>query len=60
MELRQGTRDWEEVGKHFAHTFEFVNEKPTVDAALQVLKAQIFAQIPVIEANSHKSSATIQ
>ena len=42
------------------HTFEFVDEQPIVDVALQILKAQIFAQVPVVEENSHQSSATIQ
>ena len=60
MELRQGTQDWEEVSKQFTHTFEFVDEKPTVDAALQVIKEKIFAQVPVKEENSHQCSATIQ
>ena len=59
MELRQGTQDWEEVAKQFVHTFEFVDEKPIVDATLQKIKETIFAEIPIEEANSHQCSATI-
>ena len=53
MELRQGNKYWEEIAKQFMHTFEFADEKPTVDAALQILKAQIFSQVPIVEENSH-------
>ena len=53
MELRQGTQDWEGIVKQFAHTFEFTDEHPTVDVALQTIKEKIFAEIPVEEANSH-------
>ena len=53
MELRQGTKEWEGLSKKFAHTFEFADEHPTIDAALQVIKEKILAKIPVNEANSH-------
>ena len=59
MELRQGTQEWEELAKQFVHTFEFVDEHPTVDAALQAIKEKIFVEIPVDEANSHQCSVTI-
>ena len=60
MELRQGTQDWEEVAKQFMHTFEFTDEQPTVDVALQVIKKKIFVEIPIEESNSHQCSMTIQ
>ena len=60
MELRQGTQDWEEVAKTFAHTFEFANEQPTVDVVLQKIKEEIFAEIPIEEENSQRCSMTIQ
>ena len=60
MELWQETQEWEGLAKKFAHTFEFADEHPTVDVALQVIKEMIFAEIPVDEANSHQCSATIQ
>ena len=44
----------------FAHTFEFADEHPIVDLALQNIKDKIFTEIPVEEANSHQCSATIQ
>ena len=53
MELRQGTQVWEGLSKQFAHTFEFVDEHPTVDAALQVIKENIFVEILVDKANYH-------
>ena len=60
MELRQGTQDWEGIAKKFAHTFEFTNEHPIVDASLQTIKENIFSKILVQEGNSHECSATIQ
>ena len=60
MELRQGTQEWEGLAKHFVHTFEFVDENPTVDVALHVIKEKIFSKIPVNKANSHQCNATIQ
>ena len=60
MELWQGTQEWEGLTKKFAHTFEFGDEHHTVDAALQVIKEERLAEIPIDEANSHQCSATIQ
>ena len=59
MELRQGTQVWEGLAKQFAHTFEFADEKPTVDVVLQKIKEKIFTKIPVEETNSQQCSATI-
>ena len=60
MEFQQGTQYWEGITKQLTHTFEFSNEQPTVDAALQTIKEKIFAEILVEEANAHQYSATIQ
>ena len=60
MELRQGAQDWEEVAKQFTHTFEFVDEQPTVDTMPQKIKEKIYVEIPVEEENSHHYSVTIQ
>ena len=60
MELRQGTQDWDEVVKKFAHTFEFNDEQLTVDVALHTIKGKILVEIPVEVVNSHQCSATIQ
>ena len=38
MELRQGTRDWDEVVKKFMHTFVFADEQLIVDVVLQAIK----------------------
>ena len=34
VELQQGTQDCERLAKQFAHTFEFADEFPRIDAAL--------------------------
>ena len=60
MELRQAIQDWEGLTKQFRQTFEFADEKPTVDAAVQTIKEKIFVEIPVEEASAHQCSATIQ
>ena len=59
MELRQETQEWEGLAKKFSHTFEFADEHPIVDVALQMIKDKIFVEIPVEEANSHQCNATI-
>ena len=60
MDLWQGNQDWEGIAKKFAHTFEFADEKPIVDAVLQTIKENIFDEILVEEANAHQCSPTIQ
>ena len=60
MDLWQGTQYWDEVGKKFAHTFAFADEKTIVDDALQAIKEKIFIEIPVEVTSSHQCSATIQ
>ena len=60
MELRQGTQYCERLAKKFTHTFEFADENPTIETALQMKKRNIVAEIPIREANSHQCSATIQ
>ena len=40
--------------------FSFTDEQPIVDIALQVIKENIFAEIPVKVASSHQCSMTIQ
>ena len=42
------------------HTFEFVDENPKIDAALQIEKGNIVNEIPNKEDNSHQCNATIQ
>ena len=59
IELRQGTQVWEGIAKEFRQTFEFVDEQPTVDTVLQMIKEKIFAEIHVEEANAHQCTATI-
>ena len=53
MELQQGTQDWEGLSKQFRYIFEFVDEKPIADGVLQMIKENIFVEIPVEEANAH-------
>ena len=60
MELRQGNQEWEGLAKKFAHTFEFSDERPTIDVALQEIKEMIFDEIHVDVESFHQCSATIQ
>ena len=67
MELRQETREWEEVAQKFTYTFQFANEQPTVDIALKTIKENIFAEIPLeivysqpCVVHSHQCSETVQ
>ena len=60
MDLRQGTQDWEGIANHFVHTFEFGDEHPTIDAALQMVNDKIVSEIPIKEANSHQCSTNIK
>ena len=50
----------EGLAKQFTHIFEFVDDHPTMDVALQMIKEKIFAKAPVEDANSHQCSVTIQ
>ena len=60
IELRQGAQYWERITKQFRQTFDFADEQPTVDAALQTIKEKIFVEIPVEEANAHQCNVAIQ
>ena len=42
------------------HTFKFVDEHPTMNVVLQMIKEKIFVEIPIEEGNSHECSAAIQ
>ena len=53
MDLQQGTQNWDKVVKKLAHTFEFVDEQPIVDVTLQIIKENIFAEIPMEVASYH-------
>ena len=43
-----------------SYTFEFVDDHPSIDAALQVIKTKIFEDIPVAMTNFNQRNATIQ
>ena len=51
---------WDEVVTHFAQTFAYIDDQPIVDTTLQIIKENIFDEIPVAIASSHQCSATIQ
>ena len=59
VELRRGTREWEELATSFTHTFEFATDNPTIDVALQIMKEKIFEEIPIAATNFHQCSSTI-
>ena len=54
VELQQGTVEWEILAISFTQKFEFTSEYPTVDVALQVIKENIFEEIPVADTNFHQ------
>ena len=47
MELRQETKEWEKFEHNFTYTFQFLDEKPTVDIVLKTIKEKIFDEIPL-------------
>ena len=53
VELLLGTIEWEVLDTSFTHTFEFVDDHPSIDAALQVIKTNIFEDIPMSMTNFH-------
>ena len=59
MELWQESQDLEIIANQFAHTLEFPDGHPTIDAVLQAVKERIVVENPIKEANSHHYSATI-
>ena len=52
IELQKGTKYWDKVVIQLVHSFAFFDEKPTVDGVLQVIKENIFDEIPVAVASS--------
>ena len=65
--MRQETREWEDVAQKFTYTFQFANEKPTVDIALKNIKEKIFTEIPleivyskIYALHSHQCYETVQ
>ena len=47
MELCLETKEWEKVAQNFTYTFQFADEKPIVDIALNTIEEKISADIPV-------------
>ena len=60
VELRRWIIEWDELATSFTHTFEFVDDHPSIDVALQVIKAKIFEDIPVAMKKFSQNNATIQ
>ena len=60
VELRRGTVEWDELATRFKYKFEFVDDHPSIDAALQVIKTKIFEDIPVAMRNANQSNTIIQ
>ena len=59
VEMQRGTLDWEDLATRFTHTFEFADDHPLINVALQVMKTKIFEEIHVATTNVHQSSVTI-
>ena len=60
IQLRRGALKWDEIVSSFTHTFGFVDDHPSIDVALQVIKTKIFEDIPMSMTNFNHSSTTIQ
>ena len=60
MELRQGTQDWYKMVTHLVQTFAFVDDQPTIDTVLQMIKEKIFDEIPIVVESSNYFSTTNQ
>ena len=60
VELRRGTIEWDELATSSKHTFDFVDDHPSIDVAFQVINSKIFEDIPVAVTNFNQSSATIR
>ena len=43
LELWRGTAEWDELARNFKQTFSYEDEIPMMDAALKVIKVNIFA-----------------
>ena len=59
VELRRGTLEWEELATSFTHAFEFIDDHPIIDVALQVMKHNIFEEILFVGTNFHQCNMTI-
>ena len=44
----------------FEHTFSFVDDQPTIDTVLQMIKEKIFDENLIAVASSHHCNTTIQ
>ena len=45
--MREGIVEWEEQATNFSHTFEFFDNNPSIDVAMQVIRTNIFEYIPM-------------
>ena len=59
IELWRGTIEWEDLDSSFTHTFEFSDDHPSIDVALQVIKTKISKDIPMSMTNVYHSSTTV-
>ena len=53
VEIRRGTLEWEELATRFTQKFEFVDENPSIDASMQMMKTKIFEEILITATKFH-------
>ena len=58
IDLQLGTLECDEPNSRFTRTFEFFNDHPSIEVALQVIKMKIFEYIPMSTSNLNHSSMT--
>ena len=58
--MQRGNLGWDELDDSFTHTFNFFDDHPSIDSALQVIKAKIFEYIPMSMSNFNWSSTIVQ
>ena len=48
LELQRGTTNWDELSNSFKQTCSYVDENPSIDISLQVIKEIFFEEISIL------------
>jgi hypothetical protein len=63
LEMHRETTNWDELTQRFKVTFMFEHKSPLVDAALQVIRTNIFSEKEPVEVvpvfSTHRASMTV-
>ena len=60
VDTQRGTLQWDEMATIFTCTFKFNDDHPLIDAALQVIKMNIFEDIPMSITIFNQSNVIVQ